>query len=140
MLPLRYGACVSNQISVEPIFLKRLFCNGSIDIPLKYKIKAKRIILIRHAESLGNEDETTYVHTPDWKIGLTDKGQMQASEAGVKLRDLIGPDESVYFYVSPYVRTQETLRGIKAQLQPQQIWGTREEPRIAEQQFGNFQV
>jgi hypothetical protein len=31
----------------------------------------KRIILIRHGESLGNIDETAYASIPDWKIPLT---------------------------------------------------------------------
>ena len=28
----------------------------------------KRIILVRHGESLGNVDEQYYENTPDWKI------------------------------------------------------------------------
>ena len=32
------------------------------------------------------------------------------------------------------------MEAIRTQLRPEQVWGIREEPRIAEQQFGNFQV
>ena len=31
----------------------------------------KRIILLRHGESLGNIDETAYASIPDWKIPMT---------------------------------------------------------------------
>jgi hypothetical protein len=31
----------------------------------------KRIILIRHGESLGNIDDTAYATIPDWKIPMT---------------------------------------------------------------------
>ena len=151
------------------------------ELPKKYYIRARRIILIRHGESEGNKDEQAYVHTPDWRIALTDKvcdqfacilsqprhyrsrnrifhlylykmvtynyakpdldqGKAQAKAAGNQIRDLIGKEESVYFYVSPYRRTLQTMEMIKKQLHPDQVWGTREEPRIAEQQFGNFQV
>ena len=27
----------------------------------------RRIILVRHGQSLGNVDETVFTHTPDWK-------------------------------------------------------------------------
>jgi broad specificity phosphatase PhoE len=41
------------------------------------------------------------------------EGRRQASEAGRKLKELIG-EESVYFQVSPYRRTRETLKEILA--------------------------
>ncbi len=36
----------------------------------KYQLP-KRIILLRHGESLGNVDDTAYSTIPDWKIPLT---------------------------------------------------------------------
>uniref|UniRef100_A0A453MEH3 Uncharacterized protein n=1 Tax=Aegilops tauschii subsp. strangulata TaxID=200361 RepID=A0A453MEH3_AEGTS len=45
----------------------------------------------------------------------------------------------VYFYVSPYRRTLETLRGVGRAFDARRIAGVREEPRIREQDFGNFQ-
>ena len=101
--------------------------------------RAKRIILIRHGESEGNVDESAYVNTADWQIRLTQKGKDQAHYAGKKLRELLKDDESIFFYVSPYKRTIETLEQIQSHFSKNQIWGVREEPRIAEQQFGNFQ-
>ncbi|CAI5477244.1 unnamed protein product [Closterium sp. Yama58-4] len=49
-------------------------------------------------------------------------------------------DWGVYFYVSPYLRTLQTLRGIGRAFERQHILGVREEPRLREQDFGNFQV
>ena len=98
-----------------------------------------RIILIRHAESLGNVDENEYVTTPDWKISLSEKGKEQAQVAGERLCDIIGDRGKVFFYVSPYMRTRQTLDEILKSFSRSQVIGIREEPRIVEQQFGNFQ-
>ena len=101
--------------------------------------RPRRIILIRHGESEGNIDESCYVGTPDWRIKLTAKGEAQARQAGRELRDIIGPAGKCYCYVSPYLRTRQTLGAMLAELEPRQVLAVREEPRIAEQQFGNFQ-
>lgn len=55
-----------------------------------------------------------------------------------------GPDSKtrkgkIFFYFSPYLRTRQTLREILREIDPECIVGIREDPRIAEQQFGNFQ-
>eukprot|EP00850_Spirogloea_muscicola_P006141 SM000029S10436 [mRNA] locus=s29:124713:126864:+ [translate_table: standard] len=104
-----------------------------------------RIILVRHGESKGNVDETMYTHTADSNIPLTDLGRCQAEECGRKIRAMIeggpgGEEPRVYFYVSPYKRTLQTLAGIGRAFQRHEILGVREEPRIREQDFGNFQV
>lgn len=49
----------------------------------------RRIILIRHGESLGNVDYTSYASIPDWKIPLTRRGERQAAHAGKELSELI---------------------------------------------------
>ena len=111
-----------------------------------------RIILIRHGESLGNIDERAYGETADWRIPLTNRGREQARNAGKKVASHIilpsnnKPTEStgsgsnnIFFYVSPYLRTRQTLREILHEIPSDQILGIREDPRISEQQFGNFQ-
>lgn len=105
---------------------------GSTIVP-----RPRRIILVRHAESLGNVDELVYTTTPDWKIPLTERGYSQASRVGKVLAEMIG-DCNVYIYHSPYVRTTETCQEILLHLPPHQVKGVREEPRISEQQFGNL--
>ena len=69
----------------------------------------------------------------------------QARLAGSHLRDLISshgscPDWRVHFYVSPYERTRSTLREIGKSFSKKRVIGVREECRIREQDFGNFQV
>jgi broad specificity phosphatase PhoE len=100
--------------------------------------KPARIILVRHAESTGNVDESAYVTTPDWRIPLTAKGMDQATEAGKKLREIVKGGE-LFFYYSPYKRTRQTMECMKSAFEESELIGEREEPRIAEQQFGNFQ-
>ena len=105
----------------------------------------KRIILVRHGESQGNLDTAAYTTTPDHKIPLTPQGIDQARVAGAHIRRLVSSDCSapnwrVYFYVSPYTRTRSTLREIGRSFSNKRIIGVREECRIREQDFGNFQV
>lgn len=106
----------------------------------------KRIILMRHGESKGNLDDSAYTTTPDYKIPLTHQGQAQAQLAGDRLRQVVSgtgsgsSDWRVYFYVSPYERTRSTLREIGRSFSKNRVIGVREECRIREQDFGNFQV
>lgn len=71
---------------------------------------------------------------------LTERGHKQAQQAGRLLRDLLEEDDSICFYTSPYRRTRETLCEIRDQLKDlgirQKVY---EEPRMREQDFGNFQ-
>ena len=106
--------------------------SGSAIVP-----RPRRIILIRHGESLGNIDEVAYTTTPDWKIPLTQRGRAQAADVGAALCDIVG-DSSIYIYHSPYVRTADTCQEILARLPAGQVKGVREEPRVSEQQFGNL--
>ncbi|KAK8934244.1 hypothetical protein KSP39_PZI014795 [Platanthera zijinensis] len=105
--------------------------------------RPRRIILVRHGESEGNLDESVYTRVPDPRIGLTAKGWDQALERGRRIRDIISAecidDWKVYFYASPYRRTLETLRSIGMAFDRCRIAGVREEPRLREQDFGNFQ-
>ncbi|XVF06160.1 hypothetical protein REPUB_Repub06bG0023600 [Reevesia pubescens] len=110
-----------------------------------FKLLPKRIILVRHGESEGNLDTSAYSTTPDYKISLTQQGRAQARLAGSHLRDIISShgsclDWRVYFYVSPYERTRSTLREIGKSFSKKRVIGVREECRIREQDFGNFQV
>lgn len=90
----------------------------------------KRIILVRHGESLGNVDENAYTYIPDSKIPLTEKGRCEAVEVGKKIKDMIGNTDSLYIYTSPYMRTKQTLAEIIPSVQSNQIVMVREEPRL----------
>ncbi|CAK9189476.1 unnamed protein product [Sphagnum troendelagicum] len=105
--------------------------------------RPQRIILVRHGQSEGNIDESAYTCIPDSKIALTEVGWKQAVLCGKKIRKIIEGDNvddwQVYFYVSPYRRTLQTLRGMGMAFERERIAGVREEPRLREQDFGNFQ-
>lgn len=97
--------------------------------------RPRRIVLVRHGESEGNADDSVYEREPDHALRLTDTGRRQAEAAGARLRELFG-QEQVSVYVSPYRRTLETLRVFD--LDPALI-RVREEPRLREQDWGNWQ-
>ncbi|KAK3096382.1 hypothetical protein LTR53_019293, partial [Teratosphaeriaceae sp. CCFEE 6253] len=88
---------------------------------------------------------------PDHRVKLTDDGWKQAEDAGRRLRALLKPSDTLQIYTSPYRRTRETTEGILRTLTAQddpastpspfnrrniKVW---EEPRLREQDFGNFQ-
>ncbi|UGY94022.1 histidine phosphatase family protein [Streptomyces gobiensis] len=97
--------------------------------------RPRRIVLIRHGESEGNVDDTVYERVPDHALRLTAEGWQQARAAGDRLRELFG-EERVSAYVSPYRRTHETFRALR--LDPSRV-RAREEPRLREQDWGNWQ-
>jgi broad specificity phosphatase PhoE len=91
---------------------------------------------------MGNQDESLFGTVPDWKIELSTRGKLQAQAAGRRIQEIVGPNNPVLFYVSPYQRTKQTLQELQSQLSSQTMHNTlftREEPRLREQDFGNFQ-
>ena len=126
------------------------------------RIMPNKVILIRHGQSEGNVEESLYATTPDNGMKLTALGWDQAKMAGRELKSTaIGQGESIHFIVSPYVRTVETFHGIlsawcdpkefdhiKDPMKRMKAWYSRlsdmgiswhEDPRIREQDFGNYQ-
>jgi len=101
-------------------------------------ILPKNILILRHGQSMGNADETLYATTPDWKVSLSERGRRQARDAGRRMQQLINPSQNILYYVSPYLRTKETLEEIQSQISNPTLF-VREEPRLREQDFGNFQ-
>ena len=59
---------------------------------------------------MGNVDENAYVDTADWRIPLSGRGREQSVAAGSKVKEIIGKEGQVFFYVSPYHRTRDTLK------------------------------
>ncbi|NEY36697.1 histidine phosphatase family protein [Streptomyces sp. PRKS01-65] len=97
--------------------------------------RPRRIVLVRHGESTGNVDASVYEREPDHALALTERGRRQAEEAGRTLRGVFGR-ERISVYVSPYRRTHETLAAFG--LDPA-LMRVREEPRLREQDWGNWQ-
>ncbi|ORY64021.1 histidine phosphatase superfamily [Pseudomassariella vexata] len=110
--------------------------------------RPRLIILIRHAQSEGNKNREIHQSIPDHRVKLTQDGWAQAHEAGLRLRSLLRADDTLHFFTSPYRRTRETTEGILETLtsdDPEPTPFKRsnikvyEEPRLREQDFGNFQ-
>ncbi|KAK9855999.1 Histidine phosphatase superfamily [Penicillium brevicompactum] len=110
--------------------------------------KPRMIILVRHAQSEGNKNRDIHQTIPDHRVKLTNEGYRQAEDAGRRLRDLLHPDDTLHFFTSPYRRTRETTEGILESLTsdtpapspfPRHTIKVYEEPRLREQDFGNFQ-
>ena len=126
------------------------------------------IILVRHGQSEGNKNRDIHQFIPDHRVKLTQhgwtqvsylaldgrdrapltEGDLQAEEAGRQLRSLLKPDDTLQFFTSPYRRTRETTEGILRTLTsddptpspfPRNKITVFEEPRLREQDFGNFQ-
>jgi len=88
---------------------------------------------------MGNLDPTIYSSIPDNQVPLSDLGKQQAEATGLKLRKLIG-SETVRFFVSPYKRSRQTYEYICKGLgidESKYTW--REDARLREQDWGNFQ-
>ncbi len=99
-------------------------------------MKPKRIFLVRHGESEGNIDLSSYARKQDFKLLLTEEGVQQATTAGQYLKQLIG-NESVQFYVSPMWRTRMTFEYLASSFEREQVqW--KEDPRMREQEWGHF--
>lgn len=65
---------------------------------------------------------------------------MQAQQAGVQLKQLLKENDSILFYTSPYKRTRQTLDGLVDGIKDTGVsYKIHEEPRMREQDFGNFQ-
>lgn len=97
----------------------------------------KRIIFLRSAQSLAVDQPSLHGLMPDHRIALSESGRETAAATGKTIRALIGA-EPVYFYVSPYRRCVDTYQAVRRALLPAQFLGAREEPRLREQQYGNF--
>jgi len=140
--------------------------NSKSEIFSSSEIVPLRVTLIRHGEAEGNVDSDLFQTKPDSTMSLTELGWVQARMAGEALREQItrlDGENSLHFIVSPYVRTMETFHGIaSAWCDPEEVFGHiqdrnarltawynrlaeeglswHEDPRIREQDFGNYQV
>lgn len=100
-------------------------------------MRPRRIILVRHGESVGNVDRAIYDTIPDYALPLTDKGHDQAVHAGERISKIIDGGD-LMCYVSSYKRTKQTYQGIISTAGANRII-TREDPRIREQEWrGNL--
>lgn len=98
----------------------------------------QRIYLIRHGQSTGNVDPTVYFKIFDHNIKLTELGHKQAKIAGKELKAKLN-GRPISVFVSPYKRTMQTWKEIKAILNPKKIKYIEENPNLREQEHKIFQ-
>jgi broad specificity phosphatase PhoE len=99
-------------------------------------MRPKRIILIRHGKSEGNEDKKLLETVPDYALNLTQEGIEQARQAGREIKKIIG-QETIQVYISPYYRARQTYKHIRESLNDNVV-KTFEDPRIREQDWGHL--
>jgi broad specificity phosphatase PhoE len=122
---------------LNPQILNRLL--AELKRYLRKHTMPRYIFLIRHGESEANIDNSIHQYTPDNKVKLTTDGKEQAKRAGIELnkfmiKNKLNPNHCK-MWISPHDRARETANQISAQTNIKLI---REEPRIREQDFGNF--
>jgi broad specificity phosphatase PhoE len=98
-------------------------------------MRPKRIVLVRHGQAEGNVDQRLFETKPDHTMELTELGIAEARALGVRLRAVF-EGEKVRVYHSPYKRAKQTLRELALD---HLIDRAIEEPRLREQDWGNFQ-
>lgn len=98
-----------------------------------------RLFLIRHGESMQNTKENYNIGLPDHMVYLSDRGKIQAKEAGKFLKSYvlekdIDLSDSV-LWVSPFERTRQTAFIINEHLGISKV---KEDITLIEQQYGLF--
>ena len=97
------------------------------------------IFLIRHGESEANIDQKIHQHVPDNKVQLTTLGKEQADKAAIYLKEFMTINKlnpkQCKMWISPHDRARQTAARVIIETG---ITLIREEPRIREQDFGNF--
>jgi broad specificity phosphatase PhoE len=73
---------------------------------------------------------------PDYALNLTARGIEQARQAAKELRGILG-NESLYIYLSPFIRTRQTYQYLKECVE-KNIVKSIEDPRIREQDWGHL--
>jgi broad specificity phosphatase PhoE len=136
-----------NVVTITGLFL----IDDHIDPPCAVRGKQEPRHSPVHTRSQGEADPA-WLDSGALIVWSGSEGSMpdspQAEEAGRQLRSILKPDDTLQFYTSPYRRTRETTEGILRTLTsddptpspfPRNKITVFEEPRIREQDFGNFQ-
>lgn len=105
----------------------------------------QRIIFLRHGQAEHNLEggailtEEHENRKPDNLSELTELGREQARSAGARLRTLLGDGATISVVVSPFERTLQTLYSLQQALGQVRVRHVHVDPRVREQEFGNFQ-
>lgn len=112
---------------------------GGVQLHPRRLSNVSRIVLLRNGESAANIDVEEYCRTPDWRIGITERGERQARNAGARLVEMLGPGAPVYCYFSPYLRSKATMQHVMDEISERlDIVGIREDARLRDGDMGRF--
>jgi len=109
--------------------------------------RPKRIILMRHGQTHG------YSHTCDCQVAglpvcalkpevsrpLTEEGKLQALQAGVALRHILG-NETCTFFVSPYISCKQSFSFVTGSFPNLASCQYVEDPRLRNMSFGDWNM
>jgi len=98
----------------------------------------ERVLMVRHGESEANVSPAVYSRICDNRIELTEKGSLEAVEAGLRIKTIV-QDEKVRMFSSPFQRAYQTARNLSKSLESNILWNT-VDPTIREQDMGNMQI
>ena len=103
-----------------------------------------KIILLRHGQGEHNVDPTilredSANRKPDNLCELTSLGRSQARAAGERIRKLLDNRGVISVVVSPFERTLQTLYALQQELGDVEVRRVHIDPRVREQEFGNYQ-
>lgn len=99
-----------------------------------------KLVILRHAESLEDIDNTAYERIADEDMSLSEKGRWQASIAGKNLFKEFGDLKNWHFILSPSKRVLETAEIIVSELPSVVRWSLSTEKLIVKQNWGNVTV
>ena len=106
----------------------------------------ERILLLRHGQAEHNLEHGSILtaenpnRKPDNLSELTRQGVEESHRAGNYIRQLVGFGSSVSIIVSPFERALQTCLCVQQQLEGVEVRQVHVEPRVREQEFGNFQI
>ena len=117
-------------------------------LEMEWEAMPERIMLLRHGEAEHNVHgaELLLADCPDRKpdnlCELTRVGRSQARAAGKRIAEILGEGSEISVVVSPFERAQQTLYCVQQMLGRGKVRVRRVhiDPRVREQEFGNFQV
>ena len=71
-------------------------------------MRPKRILIMRHAQSIEDINKDIYKEMEDANVSLSEFGKSQSLELGREILNLV-EGNSIYFYLSPVKRAFETF-------------------------------
>lgn len=99
-----------------------------------------KLLVVRHAESLEDIDNTAYERIADEDMPLSEKGRWQAVAMGKNLIKEFGMVRHLRFILSPSKRVLETAEIIVSELPPGVHWSLSTEKLIIKQNWGSVTV